>query len=117
MSSKKLFFIRLLIISLALCGLIYLFHPAAGQFNLIINGQPIAEPLAHFALLPIFLGILVFTGFLMLLSFLGAGLILFILTIGFFLGGLFFMLPFAWPFLAFLFLIYLLILPLDSSDN
>lgn len=57
--------------------LVYLFHPGVGQFSLLINGEPVAEPLFRLAALPAFLLALLFMGVLAVLAMLGVGMFIF----------------------------------------
>ncbi len=69
--------LKVLIIGSVIAVLSYLFHPDVGQFTLMINGKPVADPLIRFAAMPTFvallgitvlLSVLIFPGFSALLS-------------------------------------------------
>lgn len=106
--------IRILLLGSFIACLTYLFHPAAGSFSLVINGQPVAEPLARFAVIPTLLAVLFFTGILMLLAFFGAGLLIFAGAFLLVMLGIFVVAPYFWPMLLIIFLIIAL---LSVGDN
>jgi len=97
--------IRILLIGVVIAILIYLFHPAAGEFTIQLNGEPVISPLARFAAFPAFFVVLFFTAILMLFAFLGVGLLIFIGVLTFMMFGIFFIAPYSWPFLMVIFLI------------
>ena len=107
--------IKILFTGILITTLIYFFHPNTGQFSIIINGEPIADPLARLAVIPSILVVLFFTGILIILAFLGAGVIIFLGTLLFFLSSIFFIAPFSWPLLLIIFLMILLLSP--DNDN
>ncbi len=111
---KKYSIIRILLLGSLIACLVYLFHPAVGSFNLVINGEPVAEPLARFAAIPTLLTVLFFTGLLMLLAFFGVGLMLFAGAFLFVMLGIFVVAPYFWPILVIIFLIIAL---LSFGDN
>jgi|GEM_PF-212700 len=113
-NSHLLLIIKILLIGSLIAGLIYLFHPAVGQFNLIINGQPIAEPLARLAVIPTLLIVIFFTVLLMIIVFFGLGFMLFTGALLFAILGLFVVAPYAWPVLL---LVFLLIALMSISKN
>lgn len=95
---------RVLLIGIAIAVLSYLFHPEVGQFSVLINGQPVAEPLLRIAAVPTFL---VFIGFAILITVLllwGVGIIMLLgfLFIAFSMG--IFLAPYFWPVLVIAFL-------------
>ena len=83
----------------------YFFHPEVGQFSLMWNGEPIAAPWLRFAALPTALVIMLITGLLMVLLFLGVGVFLFMGAVFLALLGLFIIVPFFWPVLLMMFLL------------
>ena len=83
----------------------YLFHPDVGQFSLMWNGEPIATPWLRFAALPTVLVIMLITGVLMVLLFLGVGVFLFTGSVFLALLGIFILVPFFWPVLLMMFLL------------
>lgn len=102
-----------LLVKIALLGallafLAYLFHPATGHFSMTINGEPVADPLARSAVLPAFIGVLVFTVFLGMLVMLGVGTLILILFLVFGIAGIGLMAPYLWPLLVIILLVYLL---------
>ena len=96
---------KVLIVGLFIAILSYLFHPDAGQFSIMMNGEPVASPLVRFAALPTFLMIMLITGVLMTLLFLGAGVLLFVVVAFIALLGIAIIVPFFWPILLIIFLI------------
>lgn len=105
---NKHLIIKLVAIGLLIAGLSYVLHPGLGQFSLTINGHPVAEPLARLAAIPTLLLTLLFTGLLVLLLFLGVGMMLFLGTLFFVVLGIFIMAPYLWPVLAVIFLVVIL---------
>ncbi len=62
---------KIVFIGVLIALLIYLFHPGVGQISLIINSEPVAEPLVPFAALTtvlLVLGITAVLGLLMCIS-------------------------------------------------
>ena len=96
---------KVLMAGLVITLLSYLFHPDVGHFSIIMNGQPVADPLVRFAAIPSLIVIMLFTGALMVMLFLGVGM--FIFTAALFIGfiGLAFAEPFFWPVLLIIFLV------------
>jgi len=96
---------KVLIAGLVIALLSYLFHPDVGHFSIMMNSQPVADPLVRFAAIPSLIVIMLFTGALMVMLFLGVGMFLF--TAALFIGflGLAFAVPFFWPILLIIFLI------------
>jgi hypothetical protein len=85
--------------------LVYLFHPAVGQLNLIINGEPETGTLAPLAALTTALLVLAITAVLGILIFFGVGL--FLLSGAALIGGIGIILvaPYFWPMLFIIFLV------------
>jgi len=102
--NKKLM-IKILIVGLLIAILSYLFHPDVGQFSIMMNGEPVADPLVRFAAIPTFLVIMLITGVLMVLLFLGVGVFIFMAATFIALLGIAVAVPFFWPILLIIFLI------------
>ena len=96
---------KVLILGLVIAIFSYLFHPDVGQFGLMINGEPVADPLVRFAAVPTFLVVMLITGVLMVLLFLGVGALLFMAATFIALLGIAIAVPFFWPILLIIFLI------------
>ncbi len=111
LSRKHLYKVVLLGVFIAL--LIFLFHPATGQLSLIINGEPVAEPLTRLAAIPTLLIVLAATVFLGVLLFIGAGFIIFSSALMFAVFGLILVAPYFWPML----IIILLVIALSSFSD
>ncbi|MDD5413126.1 MAG: hypothetical protein PHF31_17265 [Methylobacter sp.] len=103
-SNKKLI-TKVLISGGIIAMLSYLFHPGVGQFSVMINGEPVAEPLARFAAIPTFLVIMLTTGLLMVLLFLGVGVLMFLAAMLFAFAVCVIIAPYFWPVLVIIFLI------------
>jgi len=97
--------IKVLIVGLVIAVFSYLFHPDVGQFSLMMNGEPVADPLVRFAAIPTFLLIMLITGVLMVLLFLGVGVFIFMAAIFMAFLGIAVADPFFWPILLIIFLI------------
>ena len=103
--SKHKLLTKVLIVGLVIAILSYLFHPDVGQFSIMLNGEPVADPLVRFAAMPTFLLIMLITGILMVLLFLGVGLFIFMVAMIIALFGIAIAVPFFWPILLIIFLI------------
>lgn len=99
---------KVLLIGIVIAVLSYLFHPDAGHILVSFNGQPVADPLVRFAAIPSFLVVLCLTGLLMLLLFLGVGIMMFMGALLFSLGLDVFIVPYFWPVLVIIFLIIMI---------
>lgn len=97
--NKKLI-IKVLIVGAIIAILSYLYHPGVGQFSVMINGEPVAEPLVRFAAVPTFLLVMMITGVLMVLLFLGVGVFMFLCAMLVALLGVYTMAPYFWPVLV-----------------
>jgi hypothetical protein len=109
---------KVLIVGGLVALLSYFFHPDIGQLSVMINGQPVADPLVHFAAIPTFLVIIGITGALMLLLFLGVGIFLFfgVLFFAFVLCAI--IAPYFWPVLVIVFfIIALMAISTNSNKN
>ena len=114
MSSKRNhLFLKTVILGTLIAALVYLFHPGVGQFSLLINGQPVAEPLFRLAAIPALLLVMAFIGVLAALAMLGVGMMIFMGTVGFALLSLLIVAPYFWPVL----LIFCLIILIMASGN
>jgi hypothetical protein len=109
--------LKTLVIGGLIATLVYFFHPGVGQFSLIINGSPVAEPILGFAAFPALLTVMFFTAMLMVLAFLGVGMVLFLAALGFTLLGVFIIAPYVWPMLAIIFLIIVIMSVDKKSQN
>ena len=96
---------KVLIVGLLIAIGSYFFHPEVGQFSLMLNGEPIATPWLRFAAVPTVLVIMLITGLLMVLLFLGVGVFLFMGAVFLALIGIFIIVPFFWPVLLMMFLL------------
>lgn len=105
--------VKVLIVGAIIAILSYLFHPGVGQLSIMINGEPVAEPLVHFAAIPTFLVIMMITGVLTILLFLGVGVFIFLFAMFVALISIFIMAPYFWPVLV----IVLLMIALMTVDN
>ncbi|MDD5577684.1 MAG: hypothetical protein PHY16_00220 [Methylobacter sp.] len=107
---------KVLIIGGIIAILSYLFHPGVGQLSVMINGEPVADPLVHFTAIPTLVAVIVITGILTLLLFFGVGLLIFFAALIFALLGIGFVAPYFWPVLLIIFLITAL-MGLDNSNK
>ena len=107
---------KVLIAGVFIAVLVYLFHPGVGQLSLIINGEPVAEPLARFAAIPTMLLALAISVFLGLLLFFGVGLFIFFGALFFAFFGIILIAPYFWPMLLIIFLVIAL-MSIDSGNK
>lgn len=114
--NKKLI-VSVLIIGAVIAILSYLFHPGSGQLSLMINGEAVTEPLARFAAGPTFLLIMIITGALMVLLFLGVGLFMFLLVLLMAVMGIFILAPYFWQVLIIVLLMITLITVGSGNKN
>jgi len=114
--NKKLI-VAALLIGAVIAILSYFFYPGAGQFSLMINGEAVTEPLARFAAGPTFLLIMIVTGALMVLLFLGFGLFMFLLVLLMAVIGIFILAPYFWPVLIIVLLMITLITVGSGNKN
>jgi hypothetical protein len=115
-AQKTSFIFKIIVIGGLIATLIYFFHPGVGQFNLVINDEPVADPLIRLAALPTMIIALLFTVVLIILAFLGVGLFIFIGGLGLVLLGIFFLAPYFWPILAIISLV-ILVMSFGSTDE
>ena len=83
----------------------YLFHPDVGQLSIMVNGEPVAEPLTHFAAIPTFLVLIGLAITLTLLLFMGIGVFMFFGALFFAVMVCFILAPYYWPVLVIIFMI------------
>jgi hypothetical protein len=102
--NKKLI-TKVLTVGAVIAVLSYLFHPEVGQLSVMVNGQPIPDPLVRFAAIPTFLVVMGFTLTLTILLFMGIGVFVFLSAIFVALVVCFVMASYFWPVLAIIFLI------------
>jgi len=95
----------------------YLFHPGAEQLSLMINGEPVANPLIRFAAIPTMLIGMLFVSILMMLAFLGVGIFIFMGALVFAMLGIIVVAPYFWPVLVIIFLIILLTSFDDATES
>lgn len=109
--------IKILLVGGLITSLIYLFHPETKQFSVIINGEPVANPLIRFAAIPTILTVLFFTGILMVLAFFGIGLLIFLGAFLFMMLGVFIIAPYSWPILLIVFLVIALMSLTENKSS
>ena len=108
--------LKIVVIGSLIAGLVYFSHPGVGRFSLIINGEPVADPLIRFAALPAVLIAMLFTGILMVLAFLGVGMFVFMAALIFIMLGIFIVAPYFWPILIIIFLVIAL-MSFGNNEN
>ena len=101
-------FSKIIILGVFIAVLVYLFHPGVGELSLIINGEPVAEPLARLAAIPTMLLVLFISVMLGLLIFFGVGLFIFLGALFFAFFGILLIAPYFWPMLLIIFLLIVL---------
>jgi hypothetical protein len=97
--------VKTVFVGILVAVLIYWFHPGVGHMNLMINGDPVAEPLAPFAAMTALLLVLGMTVILGLLMFFGVGLLIFLGVLFFGVFGIILVAPYFWPMLIIIFLV------------
>lgn len=102
--SKKLI-VKVLVLGVAIAILGYLFHPDVGQLAVSFNGEPVAQPLVRLAAIPAFLAMLLLTGLVVTLVFVGVGMLMLMTAVGFALLMAVVFMPYFWPILAIIFLV------------
>ena len=98
-----------LIMGAIIAILSYLFHPDVGIFKLFVNGQPVDNTLVQFAAIPSVLVVMGIISGLAILLFFGVGLVMFMIALFFGLFGVFLIVPFFWPVLVVIFLMFVLL--------
>jgi hypothetical protein len=106
--NTSLIIIKVLLIGIIIAVLSYLFHPEVGQLSVMVDGQPIADPIVRFAAVPTFLMIIGCTVILTILLFLGIGVFVFLGTIALALLFCMVIAHYFWPVLAIIALIIIL---------
>ncbi|MGZ4953894.1 MAG: hypothetical protein ACXV8Q_02185 [Methylobacter sp.] len=114
---NKNLIVKVLIVGALIAILSYLFHPGVGQFSVMLNGEPVSGQLVRFAAVPTFLLIMIITGVLMVLLFLGVGIFMFFFAMFFALIGIFIMAPYFWPVLAIILLMIALMAVGNGNKN
>ncbi|WP_333876497.1 hypothetical protein [Methylobacter sp.] len=114
---NKNLIVKVLVVGAVIAILSYLFHPGVGQFSIMLNGEPVSGPLVRFAAAPTFLLIMIITGVLMVLLFLGVGIFMFLFAMSFALIGIFIMAPYFWPVLAIILLMIALMAVGNGNKN
>lgn len=104
---------KVLVIGAVIAVLSYLFDPGVGRLSVMLNGDPVAEPLVRFAAVPTFLLVMMITGVLMVLLFLGVGVFMLLAVMFVALIGVFIIAPYFWPVLV----IVLLMMTLMTVGN
>ena len=99
---------KVLMVGAVIAILSYLFYPGVGQLSLMLNSEPVAEPLVRFAAVQTFLLIMVITGVLMVLLFLGVGVFVFLFAMIIALAVISIMAPYFWPLLVIVLLVIML---------
>ncbi len=105
---------KVLLIGILVASLAYLFHPDVGQFSVIINGKPVAQPWAGLAALPTLLLVMAIGAALVILLFVGVGLFFFFTALVFALLGVMLVAPYFWPILL---IILLAIVPMSVGNS
>ncbi len=114
---NKKFITKVLIVGFVIAVLSYLFHPSVAQLSVMLNGEPVTESVVRFAAIPTFLFVMVVTGVLMMILFLGVGLFVFFFAMLFALAVVFIMAPYFWPVLVIVLLVILLMLIGNGSKD
>lgn len=108
--------LKTVIIGGVVAVLVYLFHPGVGQFSLLINGEPVAEPWFRLAAVPAVLLTMLFIGILAFMAMLGVGMMMFMVAMIFALLGILLFAPYVWPVLILFFLI-IFVMSAGNSKN
>ncbi|MCX7099083.1 MAG: hypothetical protein NTV43_14375 [Methylococcales bacterium] len=69
--------VKVLILGVVVALLSYLFHPEVGHISMVLNGQTISDPMVRLAAVPTFLVVMGLTALLMVVLFLGVGIVIF----------------------------------------
>jgi hypothetical protein len=108
---------KVFVIGVFIAVLSYLFHPDIGQLSIMVNGEPIADPLIRIAAIPTFLIILGLAIFLTMLLFMGIGIFFFFGALFFTFMGCLMMAPYFWPVLVIVFLSIILMSVGDEKPD
>ncbi|MDD5272668.1 MAG: hypothetical protein PHU14_08120 [Methylovulum sp.] len=103
-----------LVMGVLVALLSYLFHPDVGVLKLVVNGQPVDNAVIRFAALPSALIVLLISAIVAVLLFFGVGLVIFLTVLFVALLGVFLIVPFFWPLLVVIFLLFALLSPPSS---
>ena len=110
---NKKIIVKVLIAGAIIAILSYLFHPGVGQLSVMLNGEPVAEPLIRIAAVPTFFLILMIAAALAALLLLGVGVFVFLFALFIALVVIFILAPYFWPVLV----IVLLMIMLMTTGN
>lgn len=108
---------KVLIVGAVIAILSFLFHPGAGQLSIMLNGEPVADPLVRFAAVPTVISILILTAVMTVLLFLGVGVFMFLFAIFIAFIGIFIMAPYFWPVLVIMLLMIALMVVGNGSKD
>jgi hypothetical protein len=114
---KNHLILKIIILGGLIAALVYLFHPGVGQFGLLVNGEPVTDPLFRLAAIPALLVVLFFIGILVFMAILGVGMFMFMLTLGFSMLGILLIAPYFWPVLLMLFLVIIIMSSGSPKDG
>ncbi len=114
---NKIRLLLLAVVGVFISVLVFLFHSETGQFEILVNGQPVSEPLLLIGVIPAIFVVLSGTAVLMLMTFFGVGMMVFLAGVFFLLFGIFLFIPFAWPVLIFIFLIIFILFFEDGGNE
>ncbi|WAR44349.1 immunoglobulin domain-containing family protein [Methylomonas rapida] len=104
---------KIIALGCLLAALLYGFHPEVGQFTLLINGQPITNPVFRLAAGPALFVTLLFVAGLSALALLGMGMMIFLGFVGLVFLALIFIAPYFGPVL----LLFCLIIAILSAGG
>jgi len=91
--------VKTLLLGSVFAGLVYFFHPEVGRVSLLVDSQPVADPLFRLAALPILLLVIGLIGVLALIALFDVGMMIFFAVLGFSAIGVFLLAPYSWPIL------------------
>lgn len=97
--------------------LIYVFHPGVGTLGLIINGEPVADPLTRIAAIPTLFFTLLLMAVLLTVAFFGFGIMMFMAVLMFSLLSVLLMAPYFWPILVIIFLVISIMSISEKQDH
>ncbi|OAI12500.1 hypothetical protein A1507_03215 [Methylomonas koyamae] len=96
---KRHLLTKIILLGGLFAGLVYFFHPEVGGVSLLIDGQPVAEPLFRLAAIPLLLAVVAVVGVLVLIALFGAGMLMFFAVLACSVLGVFLLAPYSWPIL------------------
>ncbi|WFP51870.1 hypothetical protein PL263_07515 [Methylomonas sp. EFPC3] len=108
--------IKTLLLGSVFAGLIYFFHPEVGRVSLLVDGQPVADPLFRLAAVPILLVVTGLIAALALIALFGMGMMIFFAVLGFSAIGILLLAPYSWPILL-LFCLMLLAMSWHGKED